>query len=52
MTNEEYKQKLSELEIKLILEKDLNKIKEIKSNIKEINNIRKTTLLEEGGKIK
>ncbi len=52
MTNEEYRQKLSELEIKLILEKDLNKIKEIKSNIKEINNIRKTTLLEEGGKIK
>lgn len=52
MTNEEYRQKLSELEMKLILEKDLNKIKEIKSNIKEINDSRKTTLLEEGGKTK
>lgn len=49
MNNEEYRNKLSELEMKIILEKDLNKIKELKEEVKKLNNTRKTTILEEKG---
>lgn len=47
MTEKEYREKLTELEMALILEKDIEKKKVIKMQIKQLGNIRKTYILEE-----
>ena len=47
MTEKEYRKKLTELEMALMLEKDIEKKKVIKMQIKQLGNIRKTYILEE-----
>lgn len=47
MTEKEYREKLTELEMALMLEKDIEKKKVIKMQIKQLGNIRKTYILEE-----